>query len=784
MMSTGSIGPRPPPRPKRLSPSDWKQKVATFREAGRIWAAHREKRPLDLANERPAKSNNPATWREWQDAARFYERTQGNPQAGVGVMLSRHAFGGKGLICLDFDDALGADGMLRPWAQPLVQVFVGKTYVERSLGGRGVHVFLLGGFPEGCTKRQATVKFEDPEAPKAKLEAFSEPHFVALSGDVLFGSAHLGTAPDALLAVLEESGLLMKLLTQASPAEGAPAGAADLAELPRAVEALNAIDPGCERQTWLECGMALHQAFGPKGWEPWSEWSSKGSNFAGVGDCGKVWASFESTAGGVTLGTLFHRAKEAGWKPTSMAPPQVPAVEEFKDYVVDEPDEKNDGTYQEGLPKDWGRLGLHTYVTGTGKNMSVKVSEGEANVGQYLTRHERWAGRLRFNERTGQVECDGRTVDLHEIGKEVLWFCSWRRSPHEDTVKKGVKAAALKQRYDPVADWLKAQDWDGVERLSKLCASLGLEDDHYTRRSLRRWMIGAVARALRPGCEMQTMLVLHGGQGRKKSSLFKRLAVKVEWYSGSHVDMNSKDGQLQLLGPWIVEVAELNGMSKAEVEKVKGFVSEAVSIFRAPYDSEVRSYPRRVVLAGTTNESEFLRDGTGARRFWLIAVPEEIKLDYLTDEVLGQVWAEARVAFEKGERWWDMGEEVVEASSRNEQHYQGTGLDELVAAALSEVTGTGTTSSAILLKLVHDRAVSPGTRRSDVGAAMKRQGWIPTKIRPAGRNGPQIIIFRRPGIPLPGSSEEVREGLLLAFRATTPRPEFVEDKPGPSSDKA
>jgi predicted P-loop ATPase len=764
-----------PKAPKRLSPTDWKSNTATFKEAGRVWAAHREKRPLDLANERSAKSNNPATWREWQDAARFYERTQGSPVAGVGVMLYGQAFNGKGLVCLDFDDALDESGLLHPWAKPLVEPFIGLTYIERSLGGRGVHVFVLGRWPEGCTKRQATISFACAEAPKAKLEAFSEPHFIALSGDVLFDSMALGEAKDALLGVLEDSGALLKLLGP-GPAAPQSAGAVDPAELPRAISALSSIDPDVDRQTWLEVGMALHQAFGTAGWEAWSEWSSGGAKYAGPSDCGAVWASFEQTTGGVSLGTLYHHAKEAGWKPEP--PPRVSAVEDFKDFVSEEPDEDADeeDPYKIGSMKEWTACGLHFTKVGSGKNQTWAPSEGETNLGLYLENHPSWRGKLRYNERTMEVEFGehGEGFNATEAMRHAHFFCDWKKSPTAAKLALVSKEIAMKRPYDPVADWLTGLTWDGVSRLDGLCAALGLEDDHYTKRSLKRWMIGAVARAMQPGCEMQTMLVLHGGQGKKKSSLFKRLAVRHEWYSESHVDMSSKDGQLQLLGPWIVEVAELNGMSKADVEKVKGFISESRSKFRAPYEAKSMSYPRRVVLAGTTNESEFLRDGTGARRFWLIAVLEEIKLDYLTEEVLPQLWAEARVAYEAGERWWDEGAEVSEASDRNEQHYQGTGLDALVAATLANVKTAGTTSDAVLLSLVRDTKVSPSTRRTDVAVAMKRCGWEPVRIRPVGWKGPQHTIFKRPGVAMPHESEEARSALILAFKAAEPKSEFDE----------
>lgn len=774
LIGSGGLEPKPP---KKLQPAEWKANTVAFKPAGRVWCAHREKRPLDPTTERSAKSNNPATWRDWPDAAGFYERTQNNPKAGVGVMLSEHAFGGKGLIALDLDDALDEHGMLRPWARPYVEPFLGKTYVERSIGGRGVHVFILGHLPEGCTRRQTTVNFSDPEAPKAKLEVFSEPHFVTLSGDVLHGSLGLSACPEELLAVLEDSGALLKLLAPAPGAPGAPAGEVDLAELPRAVEALSAIDPGCDRQTWLEVGMALQQAFGPAGWKPWAEWSSAGANYAGQADCSKVWASFGVSSAGITLGTLFHHAKAAGWK-GSAAPPRASAQEDFKDFVEEDEDE---GDYPVGSGKDWGRLGLHTYVSGQGKNASLKVSEGDSNVYRYLQRHERWAGKLRYNERTMEVEVEGKVgaLNLQEVATEVLWFCGWRKSPSEGSIRRAAAAAADGCRYDPVAVWLKGLQWDGTPRLDGLCAALGLEDEQITRRMLRRWLIGAVARALRPGCEMQTMLVLHGEQGKKKSAFFKRLAVKEEWYSESQVDMGSKDGQMMLLGPWIAEVAELTGMSRADVEKVKGFVSERVSKFRPPYGRKVESFPRRAVLGGTTNETEFLRDGTGARRFWLIAVVEELRLAYLTPEVVSQIWAEAREAFEQGERWWDEGEEVAEVSGRNEDHFQRSGLDVFVEEVLRVMKEDVTTVEAILHRLVASGSYRLPARPSDVAGVMKRLGWRPRVVRVAGKHSKQRRVWFRPGLSPKGE----RAACVLALKqAPAEASEFPETPSVPCAE--
>jgi predicted P-loop ATPase len=762
----GNVAPTGPQRkPAKLEPADWKFNVKAFSSLNaKIWVGTQKKVPRVLPNgERGASSTSPSTWGDYTQAARWYEKHQADPTAGVGLMLSKAI----GLIALDFDGCLDEDGLVKPWAQALVSPFIGRTYVERSMSGKGLHVFLRNTLPGVRHMARRVVSKENHEA----VEVFSEPHLVTLSGDVYLDSRELKQFDVMLLEeVLIHAGLWDKLHEPLMPVE--EARAVNLDELPLAVEALNAIDPDCDRETWLHCGMAMRGAFGVDGHEPWFAWSAKGAKFNRA-DAVKVWRSFDGV--GIGLGTLFHNAKLAGWKPP--AKPSTSAAEDFKDFAVpfDEagPAPGDAEGYEHGGAHDWQSCGLHLVLKGVGKNATMSPSEGASNIDQYLRNHPRWKGKLRFNERTGEVESSEEgTLTVDELTKHVLWFMGWRRSPSVDSVERAMLAVARGYSYDPVKDWLKQQQWDGVERLSRLVANLGLEDSEVTRSMMRRWMIGAVARAFVPGCEMQNMLVLVGAQGKKKSKLFKALAVRSDWYSESHLDMNSKEGQIQLLGPWIYEVAELSGMSRAEVEKVKSFVSEATSRYRAPYERKSLNHKRRVVLGGTTNQPECLKDETGSRRFWLVMVEGELHLEYLTEEVVSQLWAEAVVAYRSGERWWDEGEEVEETSRRNEAHYQKAGLDVLVEAALLGVRGAGTTSESVLLTLVRDRAVPHNTKLADVAGAMKRLGWHPLRLRLAGKHGPQRTVYRRPGLVI--APEKEHEALLLALKQGGVAPEFSE----------
>ena len=208
--------------------------------------------------------------------------------------------------------------------------------------------------------------------------------------------------------------------------------------------------------------------------------------------------------------------------------------------------------------------------------------------------------------------------------------------------------------YHPVRDYLSGLKWDGVERLDTMLVDhMAAEDSRYVRAVTRKWMCGAVARVMRPGCQFDNMLVLTGKQGLGKSKLMQIMSRG--WFTDSLTRMDgSKESYEALDGAWIVEVAELAAAKRSESEQLKNFISKREDKYRKAYGKRQGTYPRQCVFYATTNDKEFLRDRTGARRFW----PVEIKgidhgmLTGLTDEVVDQIWAEAVVRWRMGESLW------------------------------------------------------------------------------------------------------------------------------------
>lgn len=212
------------------------------------------------------------------------------------------------------------------------------------------------------------------------------------------------------------------------------------------------------------------------------------------------------------------------------------------------------------------------------------------------------------------------------------------------------------RRFHPVRDYLLSlPEWDGIERLDTLFIDrLGAEDSPYVRAVTRKTLVAAVARIFHPGCKFDSVTVLDGEQGIGKSTIWKALAGE-EFFSDalSLFDMNDKSGAEKLQGFWIMEIGELAGMKKADIEKVKSFISTSDDKYRPSYGRVVESHPRQCVVVATVNgERGYLRDITGNRRFWIIKCNQkEKKVGWKIDsELRDQIWAEAYFRFMEGEQ--------------------------------------------------------------------------------------------------------------------------------------
>lgn len=241
----------------------------------------------------------------------------------------------------------------------------------------------------------------------------------------------------------------------------------------------------------------------------------------------------------------------------------------------------------------------------------------------------------------------------------------------KDRIFDAVNVVAQEGSFHPVREYLDSCAWDGVPRVETLLIDyLGAEDSPYTRAVTRKALVAAVARIYRPGCKFDYMLTLRGRQGLGKSALIARLGG--QWFSDTFTTMQGKDAYEQVMGVWIMEVGELAGMRKAEAETIKLYISKQVDRFRPAYGRRLQEFPRQCIFVATTNETQFLRDATGNRRFWVVDTPETPThsiWDELTPETVRQIWGEAVELYKAGEELF-LPRELEEAAREIQDLYE------------------------------------------------------------------------------------------------------------------
>jgi predicted P-loop ATPase len=206
--------------------------------------------------------------------------------------------------------------------------------------------------------------------------------------------------------------------------------------------------------------------------------------------------------------------------------------------------------------------------------------------------------------------------------------------------------------YHPIKNYLSGLKWDGVERVDTLLVEyFGALDNIYTREAIRKMLVGAVARIFNPGCKFDYVLTLVSEEGTGKSTFVKKLGK--QWFSDTFLTVTGKEAYEQIQGAWLIEIAELAGLRKAEIESVKHFITKQEDCFRPAYGRVSETYKRQCVFFGTTNDRSFLKEPSGNRRFLPIDVnPEEVKKDLFSkefDDSINQIWAEAVQLYRDGE---------------------------------------------------------------------------------------------------------------------------------------
>jgi putative DNA primase/helicase len=263
----------------------------------------------------------------------------------------------------------------------------------------------------------------------------------------------------------------------------------------------------------------------------------------------------------------------------------------------------------------------------------------------------------------------------------------------KSTVADAMLSVASENPFNPLQDYLNGLAWDGKPRIDVwLMVYLSAEDKPFIRTVSRKFLVSAVARAMEPGCKVDTMLVLEGEQGIGKSQTLQALAEP--WVLEELSDMKSKDCKQEIQGRWFVEVSELDAMKRNEIETVKAFITKQVDTFRQSYGRFSKEHPRQCVLVGTTNSDTYLRDHTGNRRFWPVRCKEASLIALRRDR--DQLWAEALSAYQQGEQWWLEREETAMACVEQAERFEYDVWQEKVNEWLDTTTKSRVTALDIM----------------------------------------------------------------------------------------
>ncbi len=297
---------------------------------------------------------------------------------------------------------------------------------------------------------------------------------------------------------------------------------------------------------------------------------------------------------------------------------------------------------------------------------------------------EQVGGRLPWDQPGGAYP--RRWTDADDSG--IRWYLekTYGMPPKVKSIDDGVVRAFQASARDPLRAFVLSLRWDGIPRLDRaLVDALGADDTEYVRTVTRKTFCGAVKRALEPGCKFDTMLVLIGDQGGGKSAFCRMMAVKPEWFVDSVESFEGKELYEKIQGKWICELAELMALSKSDNRRIKALITSQEDTYREAYARRAEVHPRRCILIGTSNQRYILGDMTGNRRFWPVDLhgtqaDAVERLSILTPEYVTQLWAEAKVRLEEGEKLYLEADMLEAAAGVQEEHRDVDSTEGIVRA--------------------------------------------------------------------------------------------------------
>jgi putative DNA primase/helicase len=400
---------------------------------------------------------------------------------------------------------------------------------------------------------------------------------------------------------------------------------------------------------------------------------------------------------------------------------------------------------------------LLTYTNG-------KPDATEANVVSALVHAPEWKGVLAFNEFANNVVArkpppwhrddmalGGSRAGEWADGDDTRLQCWLQRAAGMRvpvaTSLSAMAVVAQRTPFHPVREYLESLAWDGVVRLpSWLSKYAGAceQPSAYLERVGTWFLISAVARIYEPGCKADHCVILEGTQGRGKSTLVRLLVPRGEWFAEHNANLMDKDSYAILQGRWIMELAEMDSLARAEVGRIKRYMTTAIDAYRPVWARRVARFPRHCVFIGTVNDSEYLRDPTGNRRFWPVKV-SDIDTAALTRD-RDQLWAEAVHYFKEGVHWWPGRDDESLLESEQEERLRVDVWEEPIAAWLvarvkefHQLPQLARCLDDIVVRVDQILSGAIGKQKGDqedrdairVGRIMTRLGWERRRVRSA-----------------------------------------------------
>ena len=644
------------------------------------------------ADGKPASTTDQATWASYEDAETAYS-TSSKRWNGLGFVFSPD----DPYCGVDLDNCIEAAGELKGWAQTIIATFA-DTYMEVSPSGQGIKIWCKARLP-GAGRSKKNDAGEG-------IEIYDRGRYFTVTGNVWNG------APSTIQDHQKDVEKLYELVAGSKPGKTQP------------------ID-----------GRILH---------------------------GTQHNTLVSLAGSMRRRGMGVEAIFAALWETNNRQCELPGSEEdirriARSACRNWPPDPNATAFPDGAPvADWRD---HLIRSGGTKDKSGGPARILANAITALRLAPAWNGVLGFNEFSfGTVAlkptpwagaATGAEWTDHEDRLTTDWLQHQGIFVSVDITGQAVQSVARDRCFHPVREYLDSIRWDETRRIDTwLSLYLGAETNDYTAAVGERWLISAVARIFEPGAKVDCCMILEGPQGMKKSTALKTIAG--EWFTDEMADLGSKDSAMQTRGTWIIELAELDSISRGDVGRIKSFMSRTTDRFRPPYGKRLIESPRQCVFAGSVNHSTYLRDETGGRRFWPVACTG-IMIDALARD-RNQLWAEAVVRYRSGARWWLDSMQLNQLAEREQSdRYEGDPWDELIAPWVEHPSerhdGTGHPSTpftsdrdsvTVADVLTHCIGKRPDqwfqSDKNRVARCLSRLGWERYQVRTGGN---RIWRYRR-----------------------------------------